>query len=60
MSRSEKLPDDLWHDIERVTQRMAEFLAEAQHTAIDWNTVLVKLMLAFTRGFNPWRVPSWS
>jgi hypothetical protein len=28
-----KLPDDLWHDIQRVKERMLTFLADAQRAA---------------------------
>ena len=31
MSAPEKLPDNLWADIQDVTDRMADFLARAQH-----------------------------
>jgi hypothetical protein len=31
MSPPEKLPDNLWADIQDVTQRMAAFLVQAQH-----------------------------
>jgi hypothetical protein len=53
MSRPEKLPDDLWHDIERVTQRMAEFLAEAQHTAINQEHRTGKVDVSFYAWLQP-------
>jgi hypothetical protein len=31
MSPLEKIPDNLWADIQDVTERMAAFLAQAQH-----------------------------
>ena len=34
-SKPAKIPDDLWHEIQRVKERMLTFLVDAQHTAED-------------------------
>jgi hypothetical protein len=53
MSPPEKLPDDLWHDIERVTRHMAEFLAEAQHAAIGQEHRTGKVDVSFYAWLQP-------
>jgi hypothetical protein len=35
MSPPEKLPDNLWADIQDVTERLAAFLAQAHHEVTD-------------------------
>jgi hypothetical protein len=53
MSPPEKLPDNLWADIQDVTQRMAAFLVQAQHEI----TTQERLTGKVDAGFYAWLQP---
>ena len=51
-SKPAKIPDDLWHEIQRVKERMLTFLADAQHTAEE-----EELAGTFDSAFYKWLEP---
>ena len=53
MSPPERLPDNLWADIQDVTQRMASFLAKAQHESIDQELRTGKIDVGFYAWLQP-------
>ena len=53
MSPPEKLPDNLWADIQDVTQRMANFLAKAQRESIDQEFRTGKIDIGFYAWLQP-------
>jgi hypothetical protein len=53
MSQLEKIPDNLWHDIQDVTQRMADFLAKAQHEVTRQEHCTGKIDCSFYAWLQP-------
>jgi hypothetical protein len=53
MSPPEKLPDNLWVDIQDVTQRMAAFLVQAQHEVITRERLTGKVDVSFYAWLQP-------
>jgi hypothetical protein len=53
MSPPDRLPDNLWADIQDVTQRMAHFLAEAQHQVTAQEHRTGKVEVSFYAWLQP-------
>jgi hypothetical protein len=53
MSQLEKIPDNLWHDIQDVTQRMADFLAQAHHEVVAHEHRTGKVEVSFYAWLQP-------
>jgi hypothetical protein len=53
MSPPEKLPDNLWHDIQDVTERMAAFLAKAHHEVITQEHRTGRVEVSFYAWLKP-------
>ena len=53
MSPPDKLPDNLWADIQDVTERMADFLAKAHHEVIAHEHRTGKVEVSFYAWLQP-------
>jgi hypothetical protein len=53
MSPPDKLPDNLWADIQDVTERMADFLAKAHHDVITQEHRTGKVDVCFYAWLQP-------
>ena len=53
MSPPEKLPDNLWADIQDVTQRLAAFLVQAQHEVITQERLTGKVYASYYASLQP-------
>ena len=53
MSPPDKLPDNLWADIQDVTERMAAFLAQAHHEVIAHEHRTGKVEVSFYAWLQP-------